>query len=613
MKKFISFALAAALMTSVLSGCAKTKSQVEGNGSNGAASSKNQAASQTNKPEDIRLLAQSSNEKDMNIMRDQLTKAGFNVIINMQPDYSSFKTAVESGQYDLALSGWTTVTGNPDYAVRSIYHSLGSYNNSPIKDEKVDELIDKAAGETPAQYEKTYTDLENYMITENAYLVPIYSSPRIHGVNNKVVDPATVKNAKSRSFPWEQISYVDASLNATRPLIMTQTGNVLTSLDPIQANDGSVNALSTNMHIRLVNLTSEDDITAEGSLSYNYAIGEGNDNFYFILKDNAYFSKVENGKAVNTGVRVGADDVVFTFERAMDKDSVPDHRTYSLYESITKVEVVNDVNVLNETKDSDTGKPIIEILSKGLPGEVKELVEDKTLVNNAEGKYQVVKISTKRPFPQVLNYLAHQSAGIVSKEQISKINANFNKATFDPTKDVAYGNFSVLKGGKNDLWFSGPYALISVDDYNVKFQKNPGYLTGSEFEPKIEHITYKFIKDSTGAVSAFRSGEIDVLPFVDETGVEVLSSNSNFTVETRTSNGVAYAEFNMREGSKFTDKDLRLAVLYAINQNDYIAVHKNLKSPCYSTISTLIDTGNVHKQDLAKSAEHLAAYQAKSK
>lgn len=164
----------------------------------------------------IRVLGYSAQESSLNILRDQLTKAGFEVELNMQPDYSSMTTVEDSREWDIVLGGWTTVTGNPDYATRDIYASYGEYNSGGINDEKVDALIDQAAGETPAQYIETYTELENYLVTEMAYTLPLYASKGIRVINQEVVDESTVKNPQSRSAFWENYSYVDTSLNETR-------------------------------------------------------------------------------------------------------------------------------------------------------------------------------------------------------------------------------------------------------------------------------------------------------------------------------------------------------------------------------------------------------------
>ncbi|BFH13680.1 hypothetical protein J6TS7_07230 [Paenibacillus dendritiformis] len=109
-----------------VTGCTvNTKSNTEGQN--------NPAADGDSKPAaegavEIELLEMSSGQDDINIIRDQLTKNGFNVKLNLQPDYGSFKAQEEAGNFDISLSGWTTVTGNPDYAVRSLFKSGGDYS-----------------------------------------------------------------------------------------------------------------------------------------------------------------------------------------------------------------------------------------------------------------------------------------------------------------------------------------------------------------------------------------------------------------------------------------------------------------------------------------------------
>ena len=103
------------------------------------------------------------------------------------------------------------------------------------------------------------------------------------------------------------------------------------------------------------------------------------------------------------------------------KNSVPDHRTYSLHEHIQDVEVVTDLSEL-DVMQSGSNETVREGLEKGLDAKIAELVAIKQQQITLSGKYQVVKMTTINPFPQVLNYLAHQSAGIVSKKQVESIN-----------------------------------------------------------------------------------------------------------------------------------------------------------------------------------------------
>ncbi len=598
MKKFIALALAMVMSFSLVA-C--------GGGNGGEADLKETT------PEKIVILGQSSSDANMNILRDQLTKAGFEVELNTQPDYASMTQQQEAGNFDIALSGWTTVTGNVDYAVRGIFHSTGDYNYAPIVDEKIDELIDKGATETAAQAVATYTELENVLVTENAYFLPLYSSMKTQAYYKDLLKAESVFQPKSRPGRWEMYEYVDAANAETRPLVLTQSSSTPSTLDPIQANDGTMNGLSGNMYIKIINLSDDDEIITDSSLSHAYAIGEGNETYYFLLRDDVNFSKVEDGKVVDTGVLVAADDVVYSLTRDMTKESVATHKTYTLHNHMKSIEIVTDMSELETVKDSDTGATILEALNKGVETPVAALTAEDDKVDNAAGTYQVVKVTTTEPFPQVLNYLAHQSAGILHKEQVESYNSKFEVANYDPQKDICYGDFAAVKKGDTGmLWCSGPYQFVKVDDYGIDFVKNPGYMPEDKaFAPKISNIYMKFIKDTTAATSAFRSGDVDLLGSVPTNDVATLEKDAKYTVMKRSSNGVTYAYFNLREGSKFNDVDLRKAVLYAINQEDFIAYNAGLVMPVYSTVGTLITTENVHAQDLVKSNEHLAAFQAK--
>ena len=612
MKKVTAMALASAMALS-LAGCGGSGSTTKATeAASGTQAQKQEQAKAETQPESIMILGQSSSEANLNILRDQLTKAGFQVEINMQPDYASMTAQQDAGNFDLLITGWTTVTGNVDYAVRGILHSTGDYNKSPLIDAKVDELIDKGASETAEVSVATYTELENYLVTENAFFFPLYSSMKMQAYNNQLLKAESVYQPKSRPGRWEMYEYIDAANNDTRALTLTQTSASPSSLDPIQANDGTMNGLSGNMYVKIVNLTDDDAITTDSSLSHVYAIEEGNSEYYFLLRDDVFFSKAENGHAVNTGVRVGGEDVVFSLDRAKDKNSVATHKTYTLHNHMAQVEIVTDMAELSSAKETSGSGTILDALNAGVDTPIAALTADDEAADNAAGTYQVVKITTTEPFPQVLNYLAHQSAGILNKDQVAEMNSKFDVASYDPTKDVCYGDFSAIKSGDNHLWCSGPYQFVAVDDYGINFEKNPGYMADDEaFAPRIANIYMKFIKDSTSATSAFRAGEVDLLGSVSATDVDVVEADSKFTVMKRSSNSVTYCIPNLREGSKLNDKDLRLAILHAINQDDFIAYNNGYVMPVYSTVGTLVETGNVLKQDLAKSAEHLAAYQAK--
>lgn len=579
----------------VLTGCLNTESDVNEGGSGEIDSGDNT----------VEILGMGSNEDDLNILRDQLTKNGFNVKLNIQPDYGSFTTQKEAGNYDLALNSWTTVTGNPDYAVRSLFTSEG--DNSLFADERADELINQASTELADEYVETYKELEQHIVFDQAYIVPLYTSYKAQGVNHEIIDESSVRLPKSRAAVWEAIDFTDTSKRDTEPLILQQAIGTLTSLDPIKGNDGSINTLNTNLYVRLVNLTDDDEIVSDGSLSLNHTIAEGNEEYYFLLRDDIEFAAVEDGTAVNTGELVGAEDVVFSLERAKNPNSVPDHRTYSLHENMEEISIVSDLSELDG--DTADGRTIREALEDGIDQEIEALTSDKTEVDNSSGVYQVVKVITTNPFPQVLNYLAHQSGGIVSKEQVEKINT-YEVEDYDVNTDIAYGDQSTVledSDQENTLYASGPYIMTYKNDYEAHFVKNPGYMPGTDYEPNISEVIVRFIEDSDSALSALRNGEIHILNGVPENKYDIVEEDAKLTLQQNESNGVTYLAFNMEDKDReiATNTELRQAVLYSINQDDIIEYYHGNKMPAVSTISPLVDTGLKLEADSDKVKELL--------
>lgn len=579
----------------VLTGCLNTESDVNEGGSGEIDSGDNT----------VEILGMGSNEDDLNILRDQLTKNGFNVKLNIQPDYGSFTTQKEAGNYDLALNSWTTVTGNPDYAVRSLFTSEG--DNSLFADERADELINQASTELADEYVETYKELEQHIVFDQAYIVPLYTSYKAQGVNHEIIDESSVRLPKSRAAVWEAIDFTDTSKRDTEPLILQQAIGTLTSLDPIKGNDGSINTLNTNLYVRLVNLTDDDEIVSDGSLSLNHTIAEGNEEYYFLLRDDIEFAAVEDGTAVNTGELVGAEDVVFSLERAKNPNSVPDHRTYSLHENMEEISIVSDLSELDG--DTADGRTIREALEDGIDQEIEALTSDKTEVDNSSGVYQVVKVITTNPFPQVLNYLAHQSGGIVSKEQVEKINT-YEVEDYDVNTHIAYGDQSTVledSDQENTLYASGPYIMTYKNDYEAHFVENPGYMPGTDYEPNISEVIVRFIEDSDSALSALRNGEIHILNGVPENKYDIVEEDAKLTLQQNESNGVTYLAFNMEDKDReiATNTELRQAVLYSINQDDIIEYYHGNKMPAVSTISPLVDTGLKLEADSDKVKELL--------
>lgn len=610
MKRIIALILVLML---VFSGCSvKTKNDVQGTSSSTGRDNSGQM-SQPETPSvspEVVILANAGygDEAYANVVRDQLAKAGFSPKINMQPDYASFRSMIDAGNFDLAITYWNTVTGSPDYAVRSVWHSEGPLNLYHINDPELDELIELGATQTPDEYMETYEKFEKRLVEEKAYVIPMYVSIKTLALNKTIMKPESVRISKSRSMVWEELDFVDESKRDTEPFVMSQTASDLTPLDPVRSDDGSTFMLNTNCYIRLVNLTDTDEITTDSTLSHNYVIAENGQDFYFLLRDDVNFAKVENFAAVDSGERVGAEDVVYSLERMRNKDVVPDHKNFNNFVNMDTFDIAVDVESLKGVT-AKNGKNVLEALEENAPAPITSLTDDKAKADNKNGVYQVVHMTTKFPFPQILNVLAHSSGGIVSKNQIESMNGNFDPATYDIKNDVLYGDQSTYLEGdtyNNSLVCSGPYIAIKKNDYEVIFEKNPGYMPDDKYAPKVKNIRMKFIKDTENAFSALRAGEIYVLYSIPTSKIDLIKSDPNMEFKEIPGNAYNYLAFNFQ--GKFADENLRKAALYAVNQEEISAVFNNRLIPTYSSITPVLNTGNVLKADPAKSAEYLKKY-----
>lgn len=558
----------------------------------------------------LTLLGQAANQKDLNVIRDLLTQQGFDVTINMQPDRGAYMSQIDAGNYDITFTGWASISGNGDYATRGIFHSTGDSNlGGNIHDERLDALIDEACTLVYDESVPLYAEIEQILLDE-AYIAPLYVGRKVEAYNKDVVDGDTIGIYAARAEPFERYDFVDESKRDTDTLYLWQIENYYTTADPIKSNENSTYMTNFNMYTRLVNFNDQMEITTESALSRDYAVAEGNQAFYFILRDDIYFAKVENKQAVDSGERVGGEDVIFSLGRAKDKDSVPNHATYSLHENIDTIELVTDLAELENTQESSTGKTVLESLSDTLDVPVAELVGDKNSADNASGKYQVIKITAKTAFPQMLNFLGHHSGSILSKSQVEKINT-YDVATYDPAVDVAYGDPATVSEGPdydNQIYASGPYILVYKNDYELVMQKNPNYMVGTEFEPKIKNITIKMIPDKDSALSSLRSGELHVLNSLDVEKDSVVEGDAKLALKTTPGIAEKHLIFNTSEKSVCSDVNVRKAIQNAMDQSAFIAVYENSVFPATSPINTIMDTGCTFSPDPSLVQGYLKQY-----
>ena len=67
---------------------------------------------------------------------------------------------------------------------------------------------------------------------------------------------------------------------------------------------------------------------------------------------------------------------------------------------------------------------------------------------------------------------------------------------------------------------------------------------------------------------------------------------SKLSLQKNDSNAVSYLLFNTENREVSSSDDLRKAILYSINQDEFLNFYQGNKNKAVSTVSPLVDTGN---------------------
>lgn len=600
-KKLIALLLAAMMMLAMV-GCnlqtKPTDAPTQSQSGSGSGSGSTETVS-------LKLLYTSNQETYANVLRDELSKAGFQVEMAAAADGASFREQEKNGNFDIAISSWANPVGTPDYGCRGIWHSDGDNNLIGLNDPKLDELVVKASTETADVYVNTYGEAERYVVEEMCYMTPLFQGAGARGFSN-ILDADTI----SINQRWERLSYADASQNATRPLIMAQQGTSFFTWDCIRADDQSSGYCLDEMYIHLLTLQPDWSVSTDESLSYSYAISDDNTGYYFLLRDDCGFARIDkDGNVYDSGVKVAGEDVVYSLNRAKDPNSTPLHATYSMYQNLAGVEIVTDMAELENTKTA-SGKSVKEALEDGLT--IDSIVATRDEVDNAAGKYQVVKCTTSVPYPQILNSLTFHGAGIVDSEFVEEFNKDVDVANYDATKDRLYGDSVCTVEGAgydNHLSLSGNYVLTSMNDYQINMVANPCIRTNDKDSNPIQSITLKLIPDQDAILSGLRSGEIDFPYALPNTKFELVEQDPNLGIQYQAGIRVYYVAYNLHGNSEVSNSvDLRKAIASVVNFEEYKAVQAGNAIKAYSPLAPCLDCGNEFNPQPGDTQKYLEAY-----
>jgi peptide/nickel transport system substrate-binding protein len=229
-----------------------------------------------------------------------------------------------------------------------------------------------------------------------------------------------------------------------------------------------------------------------------------------------------------------------------------------------------------------------------------EATESWTAVND-----KTFRLKLKSAFPLTLDALAKPSSNVpfIMPERIAKTDAFKN--IDDPTGS---GPFKMVKAE----WVPGNKVVYVKNADYVPRKEPPSWASGGKVA-KVDRVEWIYIPDSATAAAALNAGEADIWEQVPPDLIPLLSKNKQITVKNNDPLGsMGMIRFNFLH-PPFNNEKLRRAVLYAVDQNDYvigIAGDKKNGKPCYSyftcgtPLSSEVGAEPLKgKRDLAKAAQ----------
>jgi len=186
-------------------------------------------------------------------------------------------------------------------------------------------------------------------------------------------------------------------------------------------------------------------------------------------------------------------------------------------------------------------------------------------------------LKLKKPFPLTLEALAKPSSNVpfIMPERIAKTDASTNI-----TDATGSGPFKFVK----EEWVPGSKVVYVKNKDYVPRKEPPSWAAGGKVA-KVDRIEWIYIPDSATAAAALNAGEVDWWEQMPPDLIPVLAKNKNVKVENIDPLGsMGLLRFNFLY-PPFNNQKMRQALLYAIDQNDYVlGIAGDAKNghPCYS-------------------------------
>ena len=171
-------------------------------------------------------------------------------------------------------------------------------------------------------------------------------------------------------------------------------------------------------------------------------------------------------------------------------------------------------------------------------------------------------LKLKKPFALTLEALAKPSSNVpfIMPERIAKTDASTNI-----TEAIGSGPFKFVK----EEWVPGSKVVYVKNTDYVPRKEPPSWAAGGKVV-KVDRVEWIYIPDSATAAAAINAGEVDWWEQLPPDLIPVLAKNKSIKVENIDPLGsMGMIRFNFLF-PPFNNEKMRQAVLYAIDQNEYV-------------------------------------------
>lgn len=286
--------------------------------------------------------------------------------------------------------------------------------------------------------------------------------------------------------------------------------------------------------------------TLKPGLAESWDISKDGLEYTFHLRHGVKFHTNKNFKPTRD---FNADDVVFSFERMLNKE-----------------------NPFNKV----SGGAYLYFEGMDMPAIMKSVakVDDYT-----------VRMTLTRPESPFLADMAMEWASILSKEYADQLLA---AGTPDKIDMEPVG--------------TGPFRFVNYQkDATIRYAAHPDYFRGKQ---AIDNLIFSIVPDSAVRKAKLEAGECDVMIGPAPADIDALRANSNLAVVEQEGLNVAYASLNVRK-KPLDDKRVRQAINMAIDKDAiikavYLGGAKAAKNPLPPTIWSYDDKIEAYPHDPEK-------------